>query len=574
MNFIRYCDFFDIKFHFYYENRLKISIFGGIMSILCLLGCILSALILSLDDLKKLNPKTTKSEVPGGEFRVVNLEESKIWIPWRLITYEEKFIDHRGILYPMVSLIEGALNDEIGMDLKYHDLRYRLCNETSMANMTDNIYHIDTPLNELFCIDQNDILFGGSWLGDNLYYLEVNLFLCEDGIEFNASDPRCTPLNSIVNFTNTTWLFEFYYPVVQFQPTNQDIPMVVIYKNYYYRLSSYTYKLERLYIQENILSDDKSLFSTAYTNTSCWGINHVYGDTYFWTETHDPLVKSNSSCLFSLDIYMDTGRIHYTRSYKKMFEIISDIFPVLNILIICFEKITIFIKFAFAKKSVVELLFEKSKDYRKKKRILVKNIKINDSFKYSKDNLNLNNFNKFNDMDKLNQNHNNKISNNSIHKSEVFNSGNVTKVYRHSNKSVDKSGISLNSLYSNKDNRMHKNAYSISPKKKSKLFPLFYFFLDIIIDKLERPKTFCCLNKKYLIAYNFVSRIFNISSYILLFKYFNIHKNFILKEMKNYNININKKININDNEVMETIEQNICSNNFENNDFFFDTLMD
>ena len=573
MNFIRYCDFFDIKFHFYYENRLKISIFGGIMTILCLLGCVLTALILSLDDLKKLNPKTTKSEVPGGEFRVVNLEESKIWIPWRLITYEEKFIDHRGILYPMVSLIEGALNDGIGMDLKYHDLKYKLCNETPMANITD-IYHIDTPLNEFYCIDQSDVLFGGSWLGDNLYYLEVNLFLCEEGIEFNASDSRCTELKNIVDFTNTTWLFEFYYPVVQFQPTNQEIPMVVIYKNYYYRLSSYTYKLERLYIQENILSDDKSLFSTTYTNTSCWGISTVYGDTYFWQETHDPLVKSNSSCLFSLDIYMDTGRIHYTRSYKKMFEIVSDIFPVLNILIICFEKITIFIKFAFAKKSVIELLFEKNKDYRKRKRMLVKNIKINDSFKYSKDKLDINsNFNKFNDIYKLNQNYNNKINNNSINKSEIINSGKITKACKNSNKSLEKSGISLNSLYSNKERRPYRNMYSITPKK-TKLFPMFYFFLDIFMDKLERPKTFCCVNKKYLIAYNFVARIFNISSYILLFKYFNIHKNFILKEMKNYNININKKININDNEVMDTIEQNIFSQNFENNEFFFDTLLE
>ena len=44
--------------------------------------------------------------------------------------------------------------------------------------------------------------------------------------------------------------------------------------------------------------------------------------------------------------------------------------------------------------------------------------------------------------------------------------------------------------------------------------------------------------------------------------------------MKNYNININKKININDNEVMETIEQNIFSQNFENNEFFFDTLLE
>ena len=572
MNFIRYCDFFDIKFHFYYENRLKISIFGGIMSILCLLGCVITALVLSLDDLKKLNPKTTKSEVPGGEFRVVNLEESKIWIPWRLITYEEKFIDHRGILYPMVSLIEGALNDEIGMDLKYHDLKYKLCNETPMANITD-IYHIDTPLNELFCIDQSDIPFGGSWLGNNLYYLEVSLFLCEEGIEFNASDPRCTPLPNIVDFTNTTWLFEFYYPVVQFQPTNQEIPMVVIYKNYYYRLSSYTYKIERLYIQENILSDDKSLFSTTYTNTSCWGISTVYGDTYFWQETHDPLVKSNSSVLFSLDIYMDTGRIHYTRSYKKMFEIVSDIFPVLNILIICFEKITIFIKFAFAKKSVIELLFEKSRDNRKRKRMFFKNIKIDDSFKYSKDKLDLNsNFNKFNDIYKLNENNNNKNNNNSINKSEMINSGKITKACKNSNKSLEKSGISLNTLYSKKESKPYRNVYRIP--KKTKLFPMFYFFLDIIMDKLERPKTFCCVNKKYLIAYNFVARIFNISSYILLFKYFNIHKNFILKEMKNYNININKKININDNEIMETIEQNIFSKNFENNEFFFDYLLE
>ena len=157
------------------------------MSIACFIGCIIAALILSIDDIKKLNPKTTKSEIPGGEFRLIDLSESKIWIPWRLITYEEKFIDHRGILYPMISLIEGAYNEKIGMDLKYHDLNYTLCNNTSMANMTD-IYKIDTPLNELFCIEQSNIPFGGSWLGDNLYYLEVNLFLCENGINYNQSD--------------------------------------------------------------------------------------------------------------------------------------------------------------------------------------------------------------------------------------------------------------------------------------------------------------------------------------------------------------------------------------------------
>ena len=336
------------------------------MSLSYIIICIIIAMILSLDDIRQLNPITTKSEVPGGEFRIINLKESKIYIPWRLITYEEKFIDHRGILYPMVTLIEGGLNDDIGMDLKYHNLKYTLCNETSMVNIS-NQYKIDTPLDELFCIEQGDIPFGGHWLGENLYYLEVNLYLCENGIEFNASDVRCTKLHELVEYINTTWLFEFYYPVVQFQPMNQEVPLMVIYKNYYYRLSSHTYKLERLYIQENVLSDDKSLFSTSYINTSCWGISSIYGDTYFWTETQDPLVKSNSSCLFSLDIYMDQGHIYYTRSFKKIFDIFSNIFPVLNILLIAFEKITIIIKFAFAKKSIVELLFENTKLIKKKK---------------------------------------------------------------------------------------------------------------------------------------------------------------------------------------------------------------
>ena len=280
MNFFRYCDFFNINFHFYYENKDAISIFGGFMSIFYVTISIIITILLSIDDFRKLNPVTTKSEVPGGEFRLINIKDSKIYIPWRLITYEEKFIDHRGILYPSITLIEGKLED-FGMDLKYYNLKYTLCNETSMINITDQ-YKIDTPLDKLFCIEQNDIPFGGSWLGDSLYYLEVNLFLCEDGIKFNASDDRCTILEDIVKYTNTTWLFEFYYPIVQFQPTNHDIPMVVIYKNYYYRLSSHTYKLERLYIQENILSDDKSLFLTSPKNTSYWGISTIYGDTYFW----------------------------------------------------------------------------------------------------------------------------------------------------------------------------------------------------------------------------------------------------------------------------------------------------
>ena len=609
MNFFRYCDFFNIKFNFYYNNKDDISFFGGIMSLCYIVLAILITIILSIDDLKKLNPITTKSEVPGGEFKVVNLKESHIYIPWRLITYEEKFIDHRGILYPMVTLIEGKLNEEIGMDLKTHTLKYTLCNETSMANISYH-YKIDTPLDELYCIEQNDIPFGGSWLADSLYYLEVSLFLCEDGIKYNASDAKCTHLRDIVDYVNSTWLFEFFYPIVQFQPTDHENPMMVIYKNYYYRISSHAYKLERLYIQENILSDDRGLFKSSSKNTSLWGISTIYGESYFWSEEQDPLVKANSSVLFSLDIYMDQGCIFYTRSYRKIFEIFSNIFPVLNILLIAFEKITIWIKSVFANQEMVEILFEKTKIIKNKHKFnfnIDKNIynfemqrntihinkrpkfeealkKSNVKFKNDKLNL-INSFNENNDNNSAYKEFNNNLNINMKKQSEIskdeshlelFNSFKIKKL----NKVKEKNGNNYNNNNHKKDEQMkdiEKEKVTeeyITRKKNKKLFPLYYFFLNIFINKLERPKTFCCLDKKYLIVYNFMGRIFDISSYIILFKDFSIYRTIFAKEMKELNFEkLDRKFNINDCELMHNLEQKIFSYDSDNNDIFSKTIL-
>ena len=607
MNILRYCDFFNTNFHFYYENKDTISIFGGFMCLCYILSSILITIILSMDDFKKLNPLTTKSEVEGGEFRVVNLKESKIYIPWRLITYEEKFINHKGILYPMVTLIEGELDSNIGMNLKYHNLKYSLCNETSMVNIT-GFYHIDTPLNELYCIQQDDIPFGGSWLADKIFYLEVNLFLCEDGIKFNASDKRCTILEDIVKFTNTTWLFEFYYPIVQFQPTNQEVPMMVIYKNYYYRLSSHTYKLERLYVQENILSDSNGLLSSSSINTSFWGISTIYGDTYFWSEEQDPLVKSNSSVLFSLDIYMDQGHIYYSRSYRKIFETLSNVFPLLNILLIIFEKFTIWVKSSFARQSIVEIVFESSKNFKTKNRMLFnidktmprnkprntifinKRPKFDDDLKLSKERIRLNKLNNIHSM-KENYSANKDQTNTIIRRPlnnykdesylELYNSINIKGMNKSREKTdnlVNRTNIEEQSNDNIKynDNIKDYKEYKdfIIRKEKRKLFPLFYFFMDIFIQKLDRPKSFCCLDKKYLIVYNFMERILNISSYILLYRYISLYKSIFTKEIKNFNFyKVDKKININNNELMENIEQKIFTNDNEYNEIFSKTII-
>ena len=605
MSFLRYCDFFDVKFHFYIGGQpTNNTNFGGAMNILFLFICVLTFLLFSLDDIKRLNPITTKSEIPGGEMRVVNLHNSKIWIPWRMVTYEEKFVDHRGILHPIVSLIEGRWNDSFGMNLTYRTLSYKLCSETSMANKTEE-YQIEVPLNELFCIEEDDIPWGGSWYGDILYYVEVNLFLCEEGIHFNASDPRCTKMSDLLKHRNTSWLFEFYYPVVQFQPTNFDIPMAVIYRSYYYRLSTYANKVERVYIHENILSDDKNLLGSGTRNSSYWGLTNIYGDSYFMQEGIDPLIKSTSSRLYSLVIYMDQGIIYYSRSYKKVFSILSDVFPILNFLLLFFKKFTRIIKITYAKKTNTELLFENIKSNKKHPKKIVfngisKNInkgEFNDIISFNKkingrfDEHNfLDHSNNYSSIINLNveskklydyKNTNSKEFNNTAEKRPsalLINKNNNTQSKTHLNdisllgllnlKQLNRKhtvvGGKTNSLIldiphlkseSNKINNIfHKNL-------KKNLFPTYYYFMDIFIDKLIKPKSFCFMNKKYFTVYNFMGQIFDITSHILLVKNFNILRNIFLNEINGgktfNNYTFDKKININDKHLMKEIGKDL-----------------
>ena len=587
MDFIKYFDFFTIKFHFYTNNQPKFrNVFGGIMNILYLLICAIIFVGFSYEDLFKLNPISSKSEISYSEQKIVNVNSEKLWIPFRMVTYEEKFIDHRKLLYILPYFVEGKRNDLIGMDLKYHLLHYKLCNETSMVNKSKN-YIIDIPLNELFCIEEDDISFGGSWNGDILNYIEINLHLCEDGINFNASDPRCTKMNDLLKFRNTSWLFEFYYPVVQFQPRNLENPLVVIYRSYFYRLNTYTNKVERIYLQEHILSDDKSLIIRKTTNSSCWGMSNLYGDDYFSPNDGyfspneiDPIVKGTSSRIYSLDIYMDFGLIYYTREYKKIFLIISNVFPLFRLVLYILKNFTEYAKMSLTKSNLVGLIFENK---RKTKMSLFKFRELNQLTDLrNKINIQKNESSKEVIFDKNNNNISSNLhfrsSNNIIDSINNINTNNIksrfnSNVYLNdvnAIKSVNMNQISakhpkkscfLNEPMKLMDSTPKTNNNGIDRLSNSKnVFPYYYYFLDFYFDRLIHPQKFCCINKKYFTVYNFMSQIYDISTHILLFKQFNLMNNSLKKiyEEKGFcPAHPFKKININDGDLMFRISEDL-----------------
>ena len=597
MDFLKYIDFFNIKFYFYTNNQPNYqNVFGGIMNLIYIISCILIFIFFSYEDLTQLNPITTVSEISDSEAKIINLKEEKIWIPFRMVTYENRLINHKGILHIEPYFIEGKYNNNNQMDLHYHLLNYKLCNETSMANKPNN-YRINADLNELYCIDHDDILFGGSWNSGFINYIELNLYLCDENIYFNSSDPRCENAYNLLKKLNSSILFEFYYPVVQFQPRNFEIPVAIIYKNLYYRLSTYSHKIEKIFIHEHILSDDRNMLTNNYKNISCWGVSYLYGDDYYLPEKFDPVAKSNSSVVYSLNIYMDNGFVYYTRSYKKLFLIFSDVFPLFKFLLYFMKHFTKHIKMSLTKSKLTSLIFE-CKEIKPKKLVVNKVEEVNKNnnlqsesmiveSKQSKDNkenpikdINLsNNFLSINiyNLNNKDNNYCKKKIKEENKENKYFN--NRSNVFLNEENQISilnkKDIISVNKINKSTLHESLKTKTSpkkIRRKKTEHLFPIYYFFLDFFLDKLIHPQRFFCLPREYFTVYNFMCQIYDISTHIILFKQFNslnklikekIYENHEVCPAKPYN-----KINLGDENKIEKINKDLKSNKsilFSNN---------
>ena len=85
--------------------------------------------------------------------------------------------------------------------------------------------------------------------------------------------------------------------------------------------------------------------------------------------------------------------------------------------------------------------------------------------------------------------------------------------------------------------------------------------MDFIFDKLIDLKQLFCISKIYFTVYNFMCHLYDISTYILLFKQLNMNNNILLellsKDNKKYNQKSFNKINLNDEKLVEKINNDL-----------------
>ena len=321
---------------------------------------------------------------------------------------------------------------------------------------------------------------------------------------------------------------------------------------------------------------------------------------------------------------MDDGIIYHTRTFKKLFMILAEYFPIFRLLLFFLKKFTQHIKMSLIKRKLIELVFENERIIVKrlsKTNLINYNIHLNGQINKSENELiikdkSLNN-NKFNKLNYINNNitiiknnnnfinninknyednkNNNNINinninqindNNSVKNNDIISSNNILKkndTISYNNalngkfleeepvKKINKTNCSLITPNNNKIifvepiriiKKPKKNILAYNRQKKY-LFSYYYYFFDIIFDNLIGPKKFLNFDKRYFIIYNFMSKIYDISSHIFLVKQCNLLNNYVKEKINEekdiYLDKLCSKININDNQVLEKISNEIKS---------------
>ena len=540
-NCLRVTDFFGQRFHLYIGYKPKYyTYFGGIITLIAFISYILIFIFLGYDDLRRKNPISNTSTTPPSGYRNIKFGEQKIYLPWRIIDYDENPINITGKIYPRIFYFTVHPDNVTGeLITKYNLIDYKLCNETSMKNLGKE-YIIDIPLETLYCIDMENLNVGGSWNSDFINFIRFDLYMCKDGIDYNESNVECTSYEKLENIygNGESIFFELLYPIVQFQPTNLEIPILIVYKTHYYIINKYTNKLDRLYLQEYFFQDEKSWLIHHPKNISYWGVNSMDGESYI-KSNRDVLRFASSSKCYTLNIYFELGNVFFTRKYKKIYEILGEVFPVMNVLYYIFELLARKLNEAHAAKKLNEYIMGYEIDKDKKNKIEIKNQNQNRRSKKMED-ISSNNDNSqiliyknkthilkgaqshklisssFEDASKmmmLNQNYNNGNGNMNIHTKTV--------ARNHQEK--------IKQIYQIYDQR----SKTLNKKPLDK-YPLKYYFYGMVHMKLNYTNTFkgkfFGVTSNFVKAYAYYRNIIDVTTYIKLVKEFELYKKFIMNK--------------------------------------------
>lgn len=556
---LRYLDLYGTKCSFYTEQKLKLyTPFGGILSIISIVAGIVIFIYTNISSFRRKEPKIITSSIIEENHKI-KFSNEKIWIPWRILEYNINDYNFSGILFPIIKYYyRENKNDE----LKSKEISYKLCNETSMINESDNLL-IDSSLDNLFCIDMDDLFMGGSFSDNYIYYIEFGLYICRNGMFYNETNSNCISFDKLNNYSNYLQLI-FYYPTIQFQECELESPVKIKYHKNYSILSTNILKIDKLFLQRIVLYDILGIFTHKEKNYSFWGLSSINRDIYYIGNTKN----RTTSKLYSFEIFIESTSVIYTRTYKNFIVIMAQSLPLIALVNNLLKLVAKLFKSSSINRKMTELLFEnltekpnKFENYLeelKAKKNMANKFENNNIISIADNSKNIQNisslslFKKNKECEKEGKKENDEL--------KVIN--NKDKI---TNKKSEKNDELINSLINYKRMSMRFKEPIFHKKKRfvaNKLFPFRYYFWAVFVKNIDLTKNRFFLSKKFIKVYCFLCQLFDISSYCVLQKEFNIMKNSLFDEKNIQLIEKTGKINVNAQSFMRDMSEAIENNRF------------
>jgi hypothetical protein len=314
-----------------------------------------------------------------------------------------------------------------------------------------------------------------------------------------------------------------------------------LYKTYYYIFSRYSNKVDRIYLQEHILEDEQGWILNNPQNSSYWGTFSIGGENYV-TGEKDILKKGSNSRLYSLKIYLNLGITYYTRKYKKLYEILSEIFPMVRAVISLFTLLSDLVNELNSTKKINEYIIGIDNKMERKKMIrnrqkFSKDLKISIYSSNFENKLTNIGWKKLNENCSKQEEQNNNISNskneNKINiddSSKIICVPNYSKSIKHSQKSFNSLKLDLKQRKLNINNSLISINNTFEGKVK---FPFYYYLLGFLLIKLKSKKfKNSPISTKFTTSFLIFTHIIDISTYISLYKQFETLKKLTMNKLK------------------------------------------
>lgn len=338
MKWLKHVDIFGSTFTFTIFGQSKHQTrIGGILSI-CFLALVIAFILLfGKDFFFRTNPQVLSYNEHPIENNKTILTNDSLVLPWTIVDLMGNEVKFEGLIYPMIyywRYEKDPITNELYIANRL-SLGYDRCNASFFEQK------FDFNISNYYCSNLNNVTMGGSLDGDFFDYISIYISYCPNGAPF-SSQGNCTPLDYYERMVGDGLMFKIKYPELSFQPNNIDNPMQISYSSYSVIININLQKDDYLFFHKAKLIDDQTLIFEDRKNVSAYSlVKHSQDFNYFSNNFLE--TEGTMSDFYFCTIYLEKEIMIYHRSYMKLQNLIALIGGFIQLIMICFEVVPLFI---------------------------------------------------------------------------------------------------------------------------------------------------------------------------------------------------------------------------------------